>query len=485
MTVTADSEPPWKAAAALPPVFARSDSIASTSSSEPDADSASTASSSVSSCFESTRPTTRGRSDDEREDTQRGPEERPCQLLSSFEADDLLQAHANRFARPPLAPGINLRNFRVQATRYASVSDIVIYAARGPTREAVALARRFADAQDAMRSQRAVRYHVYVVTDSFDVFERCHPDLVAVDRRGWPRRKVDFMDREREEMRALTAASEIGDNVYLGNTSDVPVATPTSAVRERVLTSDSASSFGTQVDQDAANPVGFSVCIEAHDQAQMSRHDYLRALEHQLKRHALAVTSDGRRRDIVRPDATADILHLECLSTTQAVPSVSGQTAFLDQIVHLAVWVTCQSRPRTKSAIPPRRVLLHCQDGYTDTAILALAYIMYSRALTLPEAYLFLQNQCDRSFFVYPADRDFLNQLEHRIGNLVASERRAGRSAPAVPRPLPLAPAAKIASAPWFYDERFDGHFPSRILDTLYLGNINHACTSRVPGESA
>ena len=38
MTVSADAEPPWKAAAALPPVFARSGSVASTSSSEPDAE---------------------------------------------------------------------------------------------------------------------------------------------------------------------------------------------------------------------------------------------------------------------------------------------------------------------------------------------------------------------------------------------------------------------------------------------------------------
>ncbi len=27
----------------------------------------------------------------------------------------------------------------------------------------------------------------------------------------------------------------------------------------------------------------------------------------------------------------------------------------------------------------------------------------------------------------------------------------------------------------WFYDRRFEGSFPSRILPFLYLGNLNHA----------
>ena len=33
----------------------------------------------------------------------------------------------------------------------------------------------------------------------------------------------------------------------------------------------------------------------------------------------------------------------------------------------------------------------------------------------------------------------------------------------------------KMIAAPWFYNMRFDGHFPSRILPHLYLGNLNHA----------
>lgn len=36
------------------------------------------------------------------------------------------------------------------------------------------------------------------------------------------------------------------------------------------------------------------------------------------------------------------------------------------------------------------------------------------------------------------------------------------------------------AQYPWFYSERFEGSFPSRILPFLYLGNLNHATNPKV-----
>ncbi|KAH8916170.1 phosphatases II [Atractiella rhizophila] len=34
---------------------------------------------------------------------------------------------------------------------------------------------------------------------------------------------------------------------------------------------------------------------------------------------------------------------------------------------------------------------------------------------------------------------------------------------------------SSIRTHPWFYDSHFEGHFPSRILPNLYLGNLQHA----------
>lgn len=153
------------------------------------------------------------------------------------------------------------------------------------------------------------------------------------------------------------------------------------------------------------------------------------------------------------------------------------------------------------AARQPRNVLIHTADGYTDSSLLALAYVMYDRGCTLPQAYLHLQNTAGRSFFVYPADVTFLSKIEVRLSALANDARRGtsideepespsavpsllrGRfsssrnaSSPAPPKtPQPMNALERCLAAPWFYSDRFDGHFPSRILPFLYLGNINHA----------
>lgn len=194
-------------------------------------------------------------------------------------------------------------------------------------------------------------------------------------------------------------------------------------------------------------------------------------------------------------------------------------------MIHLVTWIRQQVKPavapastfsvrgrrfkQPPAARQPRNVLLHTADGYTDTSLLALAYTMYDRHCTLPQAYLHLQNTCQRSFFVYPADVAFLGKLESRLAVLVAEERRAAaledeadppspnssmpsllrhrfsRSASPATVALPnnnnsktpghMSALDRCLAAPWFYSDRFDGHFPSRILPFLYLGNINHA----------
>lgn len=99
--------------------------------------------------------------------------------------------------------------------------------------------------QDATMSPDGLVYNVYVVTgegspslhvrnnsdiknslsracaensnvlDPFDVFEKELPHLVGIDSRGNLVRKIEFMEREKEEMRNLTRASEIADAVFV------------------------------------------------------------------------------------------------------------------------------------------------------------------------------------------------------------------------------------------------------------------------------
>ena len=69
------------------------------------------------------------------------------------------------------------------------------------------------------------------------------------------------------------------------------------------------------------------------------------------------------------------------------------------------------SPPRTR----PLKILIHSRDGYTESSILALSLLMALRGLTLPEAYLELQVEKARSFFVHQADVGVLKRVEEEL----------------------------------------------------------------------
>ena len=79
------------------------------------------------------------------------------------------------------------------------------------------------------------------------------------------------------------------------------------------------------------------------------------------------------------------------------------------------------SATSTSSALPlvdrtrPVKILIFSADGYTESSVLALMLLMAWRKLSLPEAYLCLQNEKRRSFFVYTADVPMLKRIELRI----------------------------------------------------------------------
>ncbi|KAF9134431.1 tyrosine/serine/threonine protein phosphatase pps1 [Mortierella sp. 14UC] len=72
---------------------------------------------------------------------------------------------------------------------------------------------------------------------------------------------------------------------------------------------------------------------------------------------------------------------------------------------------------------PPHQVLIHCVDGYTETALLALATIMVHYRFTLAEAYVKMQTDLGRSFFVYPNDAIMMLEVEAQIWQRLVSEK--------------------------------------------------------------
>jgi len=475
----------------------------------------------------------------------------PNEILTAGESPDFLDTTESEL-------GINLRNFRIQVARYATVSDIVVYGTG-----AIDVARKISAAQKKIKAQRKdhlqvvkqqngnrpvefvndLDYRTFVIIEPFNTFEQQYPDLVCLDSQGNSLNRINFWEQEREEMYVLTKASQITKGVWLGNTQDVPLSS----------------------EDDPENPHQFSICIETHDLADMPLPSTLTLARVTLN-------------DLPTNQLPEELIHLDCYSSGSSLTSLSAFEVFFSQLSHLLEFIDEQ-------VTQGRNILIHCADGYTETSMLALSWIMYKEKLRLPGAYLHLQEL--RSFFVYSSDVEILKRVEKKIlepsntrdhkrkreettgqeeieqlsiGGLtsadlvhstkVGTERRIdvvkkeavivdddeedlnssedeNEDRPADrrqlfddtymsqvpkhlvaspmdtdrrddvdevipvlethrtaqgggPSSLDFEPEEIKAQYPWFYSERFEGSFPSRILPFLYLGNLNHATNPKV-----
>lgn len=109
----------------------------------------------------------------------------------------------------------------------------------------------------------------------------------------------------------------------------------------------------------------------------------------------------------------------------------------------------------------PRKILIHCADGYTENSLLGLAYFMYSEAVPTHDAWLRLHCEKKRNFFAYSSDVALLGYLQARL--LESSPRSSTRNLLGAPQEKPA----------WL--SQIDGSLPSRILPYMYLGNLGHA----------
>ena len=108
----------------------------------------------------------------------------------------------------------------------------------------------------------------------------------------------------------------------------------------------------------------------------------------------------------------------------------------------------------------PRKILIHCTDGYTESSLLALAYFMYAERIPVHEAWLRLHCEKKRNFFAYQSDVALLTQLQSKILELS-------------PGPANSISSSLQEEPAWL--SKMDGSLPSRILPYMYLGNLNHA----------
>lgn len=337
-------------------------------------------------------------------------------------------------ADPP--EGFSVRNFQIQTAKLAAMSDIVIYAEDDNSHTGlVELAHQFAKAQRLWRTkmdplEERPTYNTFILADKFSNVAEKHPEIIAIDARGLPTGQVmDFVQWERLEMSTMSQASEISRNVWLGPTPE----------------SFHIEALGSPEEE------GYDLLIETCDMANIPGPRFLAMLDKQIE--------SGPQR-------------LEFPSSGSLVLP-SGNTREVEDIVNTIRWIYYLAHPETsseeletdgdvvmtKSSGEPRKILIHCADGYTESSLLAVAYFMFAEGVPAHEAWLRLHCDKKRNFFAYPTDVAFLCHIQGRLL----------QESPATQSTDP----SEIGDPHWFHN--MDGSFPSRILPYLYLGNLNHA----------
>ncbi|OAP62678.1 hypothetical protein AYL99_01905 [Fonsecaea erecta] len=362
--------------------------------------------------------------------------------IAPDEVLNLSESNGRGFVDCDPREGFSVRNFHIQAAKMALVSDIIIYGDEDTDHRIIkSVAERTASVQKKWRKelenagQCPETFNTFVLTQSFEDFEQLYPELVAVDSQGrYEDHTLDFLQQERREMCAMSKASEISQAVFYCQSTG-PYTSPPSNLDDP----------------------SYDLYVEASDHATLPDDKLLAAKLKQLEER----------------DEDDDPVHLTFPSSGSILPPSWSQVE-VDGILRMCRWLynlTHTMKPvskckdedgdiqMTEFAPRPRRVLLHCADGYTETSMLAVAYFMYAEGVPLHEAWIRLHCEKRRNFFAYPSDVSLLKAIQGRI--LTES---------------PNFDSSKLSSieAPaWL--SKLDGSLPSRILPYMYLGNLSHA----------
>jgi dual specificity MAP kinase phosphatase len=234
-------------------------------------------------------------------------------------------------------------------------------------------------------------------------------------------------------MSAMSKATEISNNVFLGPTPD------------------------QALHPDCVGEEAYDMLIEATDVAHVPEARSLRALRMGLER--------------VHRKST---LHMEFPSSGSIMPPTWAHGE-VDGLMDMCKWMyelanphevrrSKRKREEEDEAIEmdditaPRKFLIHCTDGYTETTLLALAYFMYAEGLPVHDAWIQMHRDKGRNFFAYPSDVALLTAIQPRI---LQNSPRFHQS------------VLNISEPRWL--SKLDGSLPSRILPYMYLGNLGHA----------
>ncbi|KAI0900374.1 hypothetical protein F4806DRAFT_153555 [Annulohypoxylon nitens] len=334
--------------------------------------------------------------------------------------------------------GFSVRNFQIQAAKTAITSDIIVYG------EDAGLVRKLgweiASAQSKWRKKHEClpKYNTFICVSPFEDFEKRHSEIVSIDSEGrLTGAVVDFFHQERLEMYTMTKSTEISRNVWLGPTPE-----PEGEEQQQFDVLIECSDLGR------LNPAALQVIAEGPNDD--TRHTYL------------DFPSSGSILPPTWSHAEADGILETCKwlwhLSHGTLPSRSDTDVDGDSNMSDA------SEATEVEANRPRKILIHCADGYTESTMLGIAYFSYSTGRPVHQAWLELHTMMKRNFFAYPTDVALLTSIAPRL--LHESPVCADKSL--------LEITSLVKNEPKWLSS-LDGSFPSRILDYMYLGNLGHA----------
>ncbi|ETS82318.1 hypothetical protein PFICI_07320 [Pestalotiopsis fici W106-1] len=356
-------------------------------------------------------------------------------------ADFLQPGSVGQFLDVDPKEGFSVRNFQIQTAKSAMTSDVIIYGDNANTLRDVAW--KVASAQAKWRERHEDQrdtiplYSTFICSSPFSIFEKDHAEIVSIDGAGELTGDVlDFFQQERLEMYAMTKASEISSNVWLGPTPEP------SSDEERQ----------------------YDILIECSDLGRLNPsplHAIANGSANCTSQIFLDFPSSGSILPPTWSHADADGI----LETCKWIWHIShGTLPSKNEIDDEGDTSMAEDGSIVLSPPGPKKILIHCADGYTESTMLGIAYYSYSTGQPVPDAWLNLHTTEKRNFFAYPTDVALLTAISPRL--LQESPLCADKSISDINDMIRDEPK-------WLAS--LDGSYPSRVLDYMYLGNLGHA----------
>lgn len=422
--------------------------------------------------------------------------------------------------------GISLRNFQVQVAKWATTSNFIVYAPNPQDHSlAISIAKALAEAQSRYRQKfpQISVCRTFICLASIDSYFAKSPHVVAVP----PKEHIydhdeirlknwdsNFLFHERVEMSMMSAATVIGDgNVWLGNTVDFEVYIDM-LLRPHPVAPEKEKSphYATHGVQDGPFQTGLEHEAHAHDSSHIDAHSHpyhgsphshssslppsevtsvrnwvtyvecfegpqlpsLAILDKYIKEAVEcslvpgSVSNNG-------PDNSLTPLSIQ-FPSSGSIPLSELTEELAVTFVSLCKLLYIRSKVQYKGS--PAGVLIYCNDGYTETSLLALAYIVYSTGVPSSQAWLDLHTKYGRPFFCFNVDVLFMLGLERVLleySPAIPGSKFEQDVGCIMPTGSPVNHSLHVQdSVPeWFC--KLDGSLPSKILSHLYLGALNHA----------